>query len=280
MSSLDQAKRDKVRAAIDEAVGRLSHRCRMYPSLKLRPAVCAKRKAMKQKIAHGRYSPIYEACKDCQGPVPLILEDGPESDSGTEVPARSSVSRRKKKLDPTTCNICGKPTEETQFYPSNPHTCIQCLNERERRCKLSARKTWKEEPEPMEPATAVESPPPDPETEALKDSTTESVVQELPYTCEIHGPHAGRMFGRSHSKLCPACYREKASILMKEVRARGTTHPQSNGRKEIILPDWVSAWAEEQAAGKGIPGREFVIGIIGERIPAEWIKQHLLTAKE
>lgn len=274
MSSPDPAKVN-LGQTIEEALGKLTHQCRKNPTLKLRPEVCSKRKATKQKIAGGKSYQIFSFCADCPGPIPI---------PGEEVPAQnvSKPSKIKKKLSPTACNLCGRTEPEARFYPSNPHTCAKCLYERERQRRLSIRKTYEEVPEIMEPA--IEEPPPETAVAEQKSQvetgppTVEPEVIPETYECKIHGLHSGRMFGRQHSKICPKCYFEKASAKMKAVRARERNSDPSK-LDGVTLPGWIVAWADEQGVEKGVPGRELIIGMIGERIPAEWIKQYFLNGK-
>jgi hypothetical protein len=265
VSSLESglSAQEQHRISLEQALATLTHRCRFQAGLKLKPEHCAKRKSIKQKIAHGREYPIYSQCGDCQGPIPLgepqaVIDKIPTI---TLPPPKASKrhERPKKYSPPSKCKQCGKePSDEVRFYPSRPDVCIPCILSKAAARRAQSPKKWS----PIVEETS-ESP-----TEVLPMPPTQPEPQALPYTCEVHGPHKGRLFGTAHSKLCPTCHAERMSIKMKESKG--------NGNGSITLPDWVSAWAEEQGAQQGIPGREFILGFIGEKIPSEWLKDWLI----
>lgn len=108
------------------------------------------------------------------------------------------------------------------------------------------------------------------------EETRKAEEEKAKYQCEIHGPHTGRMFGKQHSSVCPKCHSLKMSEKMREIRSREKARPDAAPLAEITLPDWITAWAEEQGAEQGIPGKEIVVGLIGKSIPSDWLKNWLI----
>lgn len=267
MNSPNPAK-ETLGRTVEEALGKLTHQCIKYPALKLLPQACAKRRATKQRIAHGKSYPIFDGCKDCPGPIPI---DG-EIDTPSVEPAPKPASR-KKKMAPTVCKVCGKGQNETRWYSSNPNVCAECLYDRERQRKLNARKTYSEIKE-TENMKREDPPPAEEQSQPVAAEIPPEVIPET-YVCEVHGLHAGRMFGKQKTSICPKCHREKMSVKMKSVKA-GERQENGASGQQIVLPQWIGDWAEERAAAQGIPGRELIIGMIGEQIPNEWLKAWLI----
>ena len=262
---------ERHRMLVDEAVAQLTHKCRKYPGLKLRPDACEKRKSKRQKIFRDKSYPIFDGCSGCPGPVP-IEEDAPKPEPKPIPPSKT----RKRRQHPTVCTECGRTPEQVHFYPSNPYQCAVCLRARDR-ARTARQKSWtpiEEEPQPMTQNAAEQ--PQDPQ----EISPIEAQPVMASYHCEIHGDHNGRMFGKQHSSVCPQCHSARMSQRMKEVRAREVkTEPPST--TAITLPDWIADWAQEQCAQHGISGKEFAVGLIGEHIPADWLKNWLIKrAKE
>lgn len=260
---------ERHRMTVDEAVAQLTHKCRKYPGLKLKPEACEKRQSKRQKIFRGKTYPIFDGCSDCQGPVPIGAPDEPASEPKPIQPSKT----RKKRLKPTVCSECGRGPEQVHFYPSNPYQCAVCLRARDR-ARTAATKSWT----PIEEIShSVKEAP-----EELRDEQQTVEREAIPagismrYACEIHGQHDGRMFGKQHSSVCPKCHSLRMSEKMREVRSRENSRPAAGPPAEITLPDWITAWAEEQGAEQGIPGKEIVVGLIGKSIPSDWLKNWLI----
>lgn len=244
---------------MDEALRSLTHRCRFYPTLKLRPQACAKRKSQRQKIFNGKSYSIFWQCADCQGPLPLENEPAPLE------PREEKTCMKKREYDqPSTCRTCGlsvgfvrEDGSYVRFYPSRPDECIVCIKKKQAARKGQEQKGWKpivNEPHVEEaPAPPVEA-------------------QSFRYHCAEHGPHNGRLIGRSFSKVCPECHRAKMSAIMKRIRA---AQPVQENGKNKDLPDWVLAWCSEQGRKHNISPLQYLVGLVGEQVPAEWFKAWL-----
>ena len=247
---LSRTAREVHAANVQEALQQLTHWCRVYPNLKLMPRVCELRKFMRHKHSGGKSYPIYEACKDCPGPVPI---DGSSQAEIEEHTVETKSFRRER--HPKVCKRCGRTPEETKFYPSRPERCVECI---------LAVKAAKKAGDPKMHEPIVE-PPAEPQAD----------VQEAPYHCEIHGPHHGRMFGRSQSALCPECYALRFKARMQEVRG-GKHAEDSNGSGEMTVPQWIADWAREQGKEKGIAAVDLIVGMLASQIPGDWLKTWLI----
>lgn len=236
---------------IEEAVAGLNHRCRFRPGLKLSLRACELRKSKKQRIADGKsYSSFWE-CKDCDGPVPIESKEPPRREDTQEM--------RKTKYDgPSTCRTCGlsvgftrEDGSDVRFYPSRPDECIRCIKAKQEARKNPKQPSW---------SPIVEEP-----TEAVEET-------EFKYDCPVHGPHNGRRFGRAYSQLCPTCFREKQYGNGK-IKQPPVEQPRD---RSMEIPAWVRDWCREQSTEKGIPPTEYLVGLVGEKVPAEWFKEWLM----
>lgn len=260
---------ERHRMTVDEAVAQLTHKCRRYPGLKLKPEACEKRQSKRQKIFRGKSYPIFDGCSDCPGPVPIGAPDEPASEPKPVTPSKT----RKKRLKPTVCSECGRGPGQVHFYPSNPYQCAVCLRARDR-ARTAAAKSWTPIEEDSHPVKEAPEELPD-EQQTVEREAIPAI--SMRYTCDAHGPHNGRMFGKQHSRICPKCHSLKMSEKMREIHSREKARPNAAPLAEITLPDWITAWAEEQGAEQGIHGKEIVIGLIGKLISSDWLKSWLIN---
>ena len=243
--------------AIEEAVAGLTHQCRFRPKLKLMPGACELRKSKRQKIVNGKSYASFWECTDCPGPVPIESKEPPRMEDEQEM--------RKPKYDaPSTCRTCGlspgfvrEDGTDVRFYPSRPDECIACIKKRQAARKGQEQKGWK----PIVNEPQIEESPAPPVEE-----------QRFRYHCPEHGPHNGRVIGRNPSTVCPECHRAKKSAIMKRIRA---AQPIQENGKNKDLPDWVLAWCSEQGRKHNVSPLQYLVGLVGEQIPAEWFKEWL-----
>lgn len=259
---LSEVRTERNALTIEEAVRALTHRCRFYPTLKLRPQACIVRKSQRQKIFNGKSYSIFWQCADCPGPLPLENEPAP-----LEPREEKTCMKKREYGQPSTCRTCGlspgftrENGTDVRFYPSRPDECVACIKKKQAARKGLEQKGWS----PVVPNGIQVEPPPDPPVE----------VERWKYDCPEHGPHNGRIIGHQHSKVCPECFRRRMSVKMKQVREDERKN-RGNGNPEK-LPGWVFAWCDEQAAQHGISPLEYLIGLVGEKIPAEWFKEWLM----
>lgn len=285
------------RQAIEEALSTLTHQCRSRPGLKLRPESCEVRKSKKQKISDGKSYDIFWECRECPGPVPrggeVQPETKPKEAKGGKKRGSASLKAKRKRESPGPCNVCGKGPDEVKFYPSQKTRCIECMKAAKRSKtrpdvrtaeESSTRIESKEEALSVTAAAKDQNPieawpdgltaPGSGHPDSKRESEVEFRLEPPRFFCEIHGPHSGRMFGLSHSKLCPRCHAEKMSLKMKSHHQPTTMTSADAG--SMTVPRWIAEWCAEQAASHGVSPREYLIGQLAREVPSDWIKEWLV----
>jgi hypothetical protein len=149
------------------------------------------------------------------------------------------------------CKKCGRTEEETKFFPSISHQCVECQYARQKASRDKKRKLYTPEPPP-----AVNPVPSDFE------SAQEQALREIDSVPEV--------------MICPD--------TQTEIKLRSWTEDLQPPKINIVTMDfspypWALDWLKGHMNGNPDVGAALVREC-AERVPPEWLKAHLMGAKD